>query len=220
MKKIWILSFAQEDEEGIFYHLSPDYVQAVENAGYVAIIIPFDSSHIEYFVQELDAFLIPWGQDVCPDYYFEEPAGAVDFCYIQDKSAFHLIDLVVRSWKPILWICRWMQLINVFFWGSLYQHIENHELHNQYEKRYQTVHNIRLMEGGFLENIFKTQILPVNSIHHQAIKELGSGLSVTAYDEETDVIEGFTHHSLPVYGFQWHPEKLPHSKFLFQSIFQ
>jgi gamma-glutamyl-gamma-aminobutyrate hydrolase PuuD len=65
------------------------------------VIIPYDSSHIDQFVQELDGFLIPGGRDVCPDYYFEEPNGAVNFCYIQDKSAFHLIDLVIQAKKPL-----------------------------------------------------------------------------------------------------------------------
>jgi putative glutamine amidotransferase len=217
MKKIWILTFAEESEKGIFYHLSPDYVQMIENIWYRAVIIPYDSSHIEQFVHELDGFLIPWGRDVCPDYYFEEPNGAVNFCYIQDKSAFHLIDLVIQAKKPLFWICRGMQLINVFLWGTLHQHLDSHHIHNQYEKRYTTVHPITIETNSFLHHIFGDREILVNSVHHQAIKTLWSGLISSASHE--DIEEAVEHQGLPIYGVQWHPEKLQEHARIFAYVY-
>ncbi len=217
MKKIWILSFAIEWEKGVFYNLSPDYVKMLESIGSLPVIIPYDSQHIEYYINELDGFVIPWGQDICPDYYFEEPNGARDFCYIQDKSSFRLIEWVIRAKKPLLWICRGMQLINVFLWGSLHQHLENHDIHDQYEKRYETVHSIILLENSFLHKTFQSENLSVNSIHHQAVKTLWHKLKVSAYDGE--VIEAIEHEELPIYWTQWHPEKILSHKNIFTTLF-
>lgn len=218
MKKIWILSFAEEKDNSHFYTLSSDYAKMIESIWHIATIIPFDSTHLPYFVEQLDGFIIPWGRDVCPETYYEEPLGAKDYSCIQDEGAFHLTKLAIQSKKPLLWICRGMQLINVYLWGTLYQHLENSNTHDQYEKRYETVHSVYIEPHSYLSKIFP-EIISVNSAHHQAIKKLWKWLDSIACDSTGNVIEAIKHATFPIFWTQWHPEKLPSNRAIFSHIF-
>ena len=128
-----------------------------------------------------------------------------------DECELRLIPLILASKKPLLGICRGCQILNVAFGGTLYQDIvSQHEGalgHSQTEIRLGApCHRIRIEEGSVLAELYGSEML-VNSFHHQAVKDLGKGLKVTAraYD---GIIEAYEAPDYPfVLGVQWHPEQ-------------
>ena len=106
--------------------------------------------------------------------------------------------------KPILTICRGFQLLNVLLGGTLYQDLLEQKgwIHSNGKIR----HDLYAEEGSILHALFGP-VFKVNSTHHQAIKALAPGLRVTARSVE-GIIEGYEHESLPIFGVQFHPERL------------
>ena len=101
--------------------------------------------------------------------------------------------------KPILGICRGLHALNVFFGGTLYAYIPDHQ-----SPEGDIVHATRAV--GELAGLVGTEPL-VNSNHHQAVHRLGAGLSVRQWAGD-GVIEGICHTALPILAVQWHPERL------------
>ena len=151
-----------------------------------------------------DALVLCGGDDVDPKYYGQEntACGAID--PDRDAAEFALLDAYVKAGKPVMGICRGLQLINVYFGGSLHQHIEAVEMHRQSKEHY-VVHAVEAMSGSYLESIYGKHFF-INSYHHQAIDRLGQGLHVVARSE--GAIEAVVHEQKPVFAVQWHPEKL------------
>lgn len=132
------------------------------------------------------------GGDISPSFYNEENTSAHNVDYNLDLYEFDLLKKYVALKKPVLGICRGMQIINVFFGGSLYQHIENHKSN----------------DGDiFHPIIYNNKEFIVNSCHHQAVKNLGDSIIPTAFSLD-GTIEAIKHKILPVYGVQFHPERM------------
>ena len=114
------------------------------------------------------------------------------------------MDIFVRSGRPVLAICRGHQLANVYFGGTLIQDLPTADVHRHIG--HDQAHLSHAVSGSILAQIYGTDF-PINSAHHQGIKDLGKGLSViqTSHD---GVIEAIVHESLPVLGLQWHPERM------------
>ena len=108
-----------------------------------------------------------------------------------------------------------MQLMNVFFWGKLIQDIPNANFHFQYEKQYESIDTAVLTEDSFLQKIFQSKEITINSIHHQAVLNLGKDLKIWAKSKYDWIIEWIEHEKLPIYGVQWHPECLKKHQKLF-----
>jgi putative glutamine amidotransferase len=165
------------------------------------------------YVDELDGLVLQGGADVSPATYGETPLNeAWQGDGIRDRYELDLLRGFIAQRKPVLGICRGAQLINVAFGGTLYQDIAaqlpdtlGHHDAQTYDK---TFHDIRFTPGSSLARLYPGRGgAKVNTIHHQAVKTLGEGLSVEARSEPDGVIEairwqgdGF------VFGVQWHPE--------------
>ena len=104
----------------------------------------------------------------------------------------------------MLGICRGQQLINVGFGGTLIQHLPSSDRH-AYEGS-DKVHMSRVAEGCFLWDLYG-EAFPVNSAHHQAVDAPGEGIEVVQWSDD-DVAEAIVHRALPVWGVQWHPERM------------
>ena len=117
-----------------------------------------------------------------------------------------LLGEVIDRNIPVLGICRGLQLLNVFFGGSLYQNIFCADIHRRFENC-DRVHETILKPEGFLYEIYQKENPVANSAHHQAVKELGEGLVPVQYSKE-GIIEAFYHKTMPVYAVQWHPERM------------
>ena len=148
-----------------------------------------------------DALLLPGGGDLEPWRYGQKNLGSRSMDAKRDQQELDLLDLFVWKRKPVLGICRGLQVINVYFGGSLIQDLEGHSAVNGAD-RYHTAQTT----DPKMEKLFGFKAV-VNSAHHQAVDRLGRGL--IAFQRAPDgIVEGLYHESFPVWAVQWHPERL------------
>lgn len=166
--------------------------------------------HISYkttlYPSDLSAFdrlLLPGGGDIHPSWFGEEDQGSLSIDRELDQAQFALLHTFITAGKPVLGICRGMQIINVYFGGNLVQHLPTADRH-RYNGQDQ-IHQADCLPGSLLFRLYGPSCL-VNSAHHQGCGKIGAGLIVsqTAPDH---VIEALEHRTGPVLGVQWHPER-------------
>ena len=177
------------------------YVEAVEAAGGIPVAAYCPQYHSRY-----DALLLCGGCDVQPHLYSEAVDGAVDMDADRDDAEIALIKAFLEAGKPILGICRGCQLLNVYFGGTLHQHLDTAATHAPQVVGNYLAHGATATEGSRLYSLYGHSF-SINSHHHQAIKALAPDLTVTMRAED-GVIEAVSHRSLPVWAVQWHPEKM------------
>jgi len=190
------------------------YTSAIERAGGIPLILPFteEKSLIPAMAAHVHGFLFPGGFDLDPAFYNELPVekiGTVDKPL--DLYQMVVLDLAIQTKKPILAICRGIQLVNVALGGSLYQDIpsqwETPPLkHMQDTLSFDVDHPVEFTPGSRHYELFGPNSM-INSRHHQSIKTLGEDLIITARAPD-GVIEGAQHTTLPMDLVQWHPELL------------
>ncbi|WP_231748810.1 gamma-glutamyl-gamma-aminobutyrate hydrolase family protein [Mycobacterium sp. M26] len=148
-----------------------------------------------------DGVVLPGGADVEPQRYGAEPmpqtrAGLA----FQDEFDLGVIAAVLDLGTPTLAICRGMQVLNVMLGGTLVQHVpETTTAHHN------SVHDIAVYKGSRLHNIVGAASIEVSSYHHQALGQLGRGLTVSATAAD-GVVEAVEHRDADVLAVQWHPE--------------
>ncbi|MCT4563227.1 MAG: gamma-glutamyl-gamma-aminobutyrate hydrolase family protein [Maledivibacter sp.] len=196
-------------------YVNRSYVRAVERAGGIPIIIPCTGNVkiIEAQVSLCDGFLFTGGEDIDPNQYGEGPCLKLGPIKPElDMFQLTFFKIVQKLDKPILGICRGLQVINTGLGGTLFQDIEcqckDVYQHFQTGGRSHSVHKIQLSEGSVLKNIFQSVNLSVNSLHHQSVKKLGKGLKVCAGSED-GIIEAIeSDMGKKIIGVQWHPEEM------------
>jgi len=213
-----------------FDYMKRSYYEAVEKSEGVAVIFPNTTRTelVDKFLSIVDGLIISGGNDVDPVFYGEKKK-AKNLSITRERDLFEIA--LVKKAKarqiPILAICRGMQLVNVAFGGTLYQDFRfeekffDHTLEGSaiYHKR----HPVIIQEGSKLFSIIEKREILVNTSHHQMVKKVASGFTVTAWSEKDEVIEAIEskddHFLLCV---QWHPELMRDkgSKALFDSVVQ
>lgn len=204
------------------------YVQAMTRAGAAPLLLPLLTDHtlLRVLYERLDGLLLSGGEDVDPALYGEplhEQCGPVS--PERDEMELTLARWAMDDGKPLLAICRGIQVLNVALGGSLYQDIGaqvpgagRHRWYPDYP-RDQRSHTVLVTPETRLADILTTTSLPVNSLHHQAIKEVAPGLAVVARAPD-GVIEGVEAESHPfALGVQWHPEDLAANEARHQRLF-
>jgi len=176
------------------------YVDAVNGVGADA-----DAKYLPDIDTSYDGLILCGGNDIDPSRYNESVDGAIEIDRLRDQVEFDLLRAYIDAGKPVMGICRGFQLINVFFGGSLYQDLPDKSSHTSQTDHYIT-HSVTATENSIVGKIYGTSF-PVNSSHHQAVKVLGEGLNATAYWKDK-YVEAFEHKTLPIFGIQWHPEKM------------
>ena len=151
--------------------------------------------------QDADLLLLPGGGDVHPRFYGRALGGAADIDEARDERELALVDEFLRAGKPVVGICRGLQILNVYFGGTLHQHILGHAQVCGRD-RLHVVH----AAPGLLRALYGARF-KVNSAHHQAVGTLGEGLQVLACAPD-GTAEAIAHKALPVFAVQWHPERL------------
>lgn len=196
--------------------LAENYYKSVVAVGGVPVIIPVtdDLATIEAIVGRLDGILLSGGGDMHPRYYNEEPIpenGTPD--ELRDRYDIALIKSAVEYQLPVLGICRGMQVINTVFGGSLYQDInvqyadKKPMCHSQNEERSVTTQIASVVTDSLLYSIVNCNTLPINSIHHQAVKRIADGFRAVAFADD-GICEAIESLYYPILGVQWHPEHL------------
>lgn len=189
--------------------------------GVVALMIPFIDQRLPTLrkrpplrdlVEQLDGLVLQGGADVSPRFYGAQPCTECGECdSIRDEYELELLRGFVEAGKPVLGICRGMQLINVAYGGTLYQDLQadgaTQALHVRREIYDEHVHGLRLAPGSALARCYGDRATArVNSIHHQGVKALGRGLVAEAWSED-GVVEAIRRDDAGfVLGVQWHPE--------------
>ncbi|MBL7698578.1 MAG: gamma-glutamyl-gamma-aminobutyrate hydrolase family protein [Chitinophagaceae bacterium] len=164
-------------------------------------------------MEDCDAIVLTGGVDVHPEYYnSDEKYKNAPRKFKRDRDEFEMEVLKKAKEKeiPVLGICRGLQLINVFYGGSLVQDLgEKNSVHRGISK--DKKHNVAVEKGTLLHNIVQEQGGLVNSAHHQSIQTLGNGLVANSYSED-GVIEGIEWKEEDGKPFmlavQWHPERM------------
>ena len=222
----------EKDELYIKDKTNIHYIGAVQKSGGIPIVLPvleeLNSEIIKNQIELIDGLIIEGGIDVDPSLYGEEPMPELDKTDIQtDKNIMELINQAKIRKIPILGICKGMQILNVYFGGTLYQDLKykgldsnshrqlNEHLHDEYK------HKIFVEKDSVLSAMFPNkEILNVNSYHHQAIKDLAKGFKIDAKSED-GIIEAFhwDNDDQWIFGVQCHPERNIRFKDEFMPIF-
>ena len=198
-------------------YLEQSLAHWILSEGVLAYMIPSvhaqSGTQVRDLAADLDGLVLQGGSDVSPKSYGEtalKPEWAGDF--VRDQYEMDLVRTFAGLGKPVLGVCRGAQLINVAYGGTLYQDIPtqipgagNHRNWDVYENHF---HTVSLEQDSELSKLFpKTKSAKVNSIHHQAVKDLGKGLIAESRSEGDGIVEAIrlkaAHY---VFAVQWHPE--------------
>ena len=174
---------------------------------------PGSKATVEAYADELDGLVLMGGSDVCPESYGEKalkPEWNGD--RIRDDYEIALLRAFMAVRKPVLGVCRGAQIINVAQGGTLWQDVGTQVpgalAHRNWAIYEQNCHATTLVPGSGLARLYPGgTLVKTNSIHHQALKDLGRDLVVEAWSEPDRIVEAIRHQG-PVYVFavQWHPE--------------
>ena len=202
------------DPECDLLTIAPEYTDAVRRAGGIPVVVPhLDEDEIDDLLDIADAVLISGGQDMDPAVYGQDNTASWKTARRSDEFDIAVARAAIDRGLPILGVCRGAQVLNVALGGDLRQEVqeERSTVHPTYpEMRPEPRdhrHTVEVREGSRLSEIYAAGPLTVNSLHHQAIGALGSGL-VTAATAPDGVIEAVEGESVDAVAVQWHPEML------------
>ena len=188
-------------------HLSEAYFEALWDAGTSPVLLPnrVDWVRTEAYADTFAGFLFTGGGDVDPKYYMEERSPKCgEVSAERDSFELALLTSVMLRRKPVLGICRGIQLLNVGLGGSLFQHIEGHVRHDGENPA--VWHDVAVREGSLLHDITGKTLLHVNSTHHQAVKGNARSLQIAAESPEGYTESVYMKDHPFFLGVQWHPE--------------
>lgn len=168
--------------------------------------VPYITTLSFSHMQSCDGLLLPGGGDITPAFFGQKNAGSLNIDTELDIIQIQALEQAVRYKKPVLGICKGMQIINVFFGGTIVQHMKEADIH-RYENG-DKFHETVILSNTYLHRIYGSRLM-VNSAHHQKIDKLGNDLSAVQFTPDFAVMEGLCHKELPIFGVQWHPERLP-----------
>ena len=171
----------------------PNYEHALIQAG---AVVRFDGW------EDCDGLVLPGGGDIHPRFYGRSWQDCRQVDEKRDREELALCRKFLALSKPVLGICRGMQILNVALGGTLCQHVNGHSsLEGQDD-----FHAVTALSDSFLAQLYGKHFT-VNTAHHQAVEQLGEGLKAIQWSED-GIVEGIAHQTLPAWGVQWHPERL------------
>jgi putative glutamine amidotransferase len=186
--------------------LNQDYANAVLAAGGLPLLA-VDSAGAEEYARAADGLLLTGGRDLNPALYGQ--TGRYESVLWDDQRdgiEMPILRAFVECKKPVMGICRGIQLLNVFFGGTLIQDIPDQLGGNHADG---VCHPVRALADSVPGRLFGTELM-TNSYHHQVIERLGDGLRATAWSkvDNGEIIEAVEHEALPIFAVQWHPERM------------
>ena len=175
------------------------FSEVAEKAGFILFPVCSDNGLEEIAAMCNGLIIAGRDRDINPKYYGEKPLEGLEYPDdpYEDELDFKLIELFEKINKPILGICSGLQSLNIYHGGTLKQHIEEHTSKEELVR-----HKIDIEENSFVYSLYGSKT-EVNSIHHQAIKDVAEGFKVTAVAED-GTIEAIEKGIF--IGLQWHPE--------------
>src|SRR3954447_26041829 len=193
------------------------YYHAAATAGAAPVLIPLmdEVETLRAIYERMDGILIPGGVDVDPTVFGETPharLGRIDPA--RDRVEIQLVKWAVEDGKPVLGLCRGLQVINVALGGTLYQDLATeypnpikHDYFPTYGySRDHLAHDVAVEAGSRMRHALVDAAVPVNSMHHQGIKALATGLSASAVAPDGLIEAAESTSESYIVGVQWHPE--------------
>lgn len=214
---IGISMFSAREQLRVYTKLQTNYPNSVFRAGGAPVLLPTlpDTAVAREMVEKLDALVLTGGEDMNPLVYGEDPhkdLATTDM--VRDRWELALLEAAEARRIPVLGICRGIQVVNVARGGSLYQDI-NAQSESELGHFARTMpmeslhHTITVQPDTLLRRIFDVETLTVNSFHHQAVRDLGGSLEVSARAAD-GIVEAVEDPSFPFYlAVQFHAEALP-----------
>lgn len=211
-----LIRTSQHFENNYVDYTQKNYIASLSNAGALPLILPIGAPDLaKDYLSRIDALVLTGGQDVSPQLYHEDPIpqnGLNDW----DRDVFEqaLILAAIDAHKPILGICRGIQIINATLGGTNYQdlttQLPNALGHNQYPTAWSTpTQQISTTADSFIGGVWGATGL-VNSFHHQAVKTVATGLKIAATAAD-GVVEAVEDQQRRIIGVQFHPEMMADS---------
>jgi putative glutamine amidotransferase len=197
-------------------YVNSAYLLAIQQVGGIPLPLPPQLSPraLEGLAAGLDGLLLTGGGDMDPSCFGETPHPTLyDVAPSRDALEMSAVRLALERARPILAVCRGIQVLNVALGGSLHQDVGSDPgtalRHSQKEPRDQATHVVTVAPGSRLAKVMGVDEVEVNSMHHQAVKAIGGGLVAVAWAPD-DIIEGLELDDPArfVLGVQWHPEEL------------
>ena len=188
-------------------------VDIINELGALPVVLPdVPAAKGEDYVDLFDALIIPGGPDADPTFYGEEPSRHIGSTnYKRDVFEAELFKAFYKAGKPIFGICRGCQFINILMGGSVYQDLaadnpDSYIRHSQGADGSYPTHHVEVAKGSSLYKSLGATAY-VNSRHHQGIKKVGEGLTVTAKAAD-GVVEAVETADGQIVAVQWHPENM------------
>jgi len=211
--------------------MSHRYVDALTSVGAVPWLIPLvtDDAVLRAIYEGLDGVFLPGGADIDPKSYNAERQPTCDRSDPpRDRVELALVRWAIEDAKPVLGVCRGLQIINLAAGGSLVQDLKT-EVPDAMKHDYfpyrdgyprdHLAHTVRVIEGTLLHRITGVSQLSVNSMHHQGVSQLGAGLVASAVAPD-GIVEGLeSADGTFLVGVQWHPEVLMDSDPRMKQLF-
>ena len=189
----------------------PDYLEGVKAAGGVPVVLPIEMSEEDAnrIVETCDGFLFTGGQDVTPELYgMKDATGTIVPSPERDRLETLLLEKALQDDKTVLGICRGLQFINAFLGGTLWQDLTSQHpsdiVHRQGKPYGVPTHKVML--DGDLKTLLGKDTLEVNTLHHQAVKDLADDLTSMAVASDGLVEAARMTSKRFVWAVQWHPE--------------
>ena len=198
------------------FNVYQNYFEAIIKAGGIPVMLPITSKDdLEVVMKNIDVLLITGGNDVNPSLYNEEVTYSKPTELKEDINDLNLIDIAINKKIPIFGICKGLQILNVYFKGSLYQDIPM-----QYDETIQHSQNLldpkpnndsmiyktNFVKGTLMYEIFNKEYT-INSFHHQSIKDVPSQITISSKSDD-GIIEAIEILDKKIIAVQWHPERL------------
>ena len=210
-----IIGILAEVDDELNTKVPNSYIKAIEKSGGIPLLLPYVTKPetVDRFINLCDGFCFTGGVDVNPERYGEKPKSTCGkIQYYRDELEFKVLEKIIGTPKPIIAICRGIQLVNVALGGTLYQDIPSEIstgiLHRQTEDKFAPSHDVNILPNTPLSALMNTERICGNSFHHQAIKALGRGLEIMALADDGIVEAVYSTEKQYIRAYQWHPERL------------
>ncbi|MCX7970485.1 MAG: gamma-glutamyl-gamma-aminobutyrate hydrolase family protein [Negativicutes bacterium] len=205
-------------------YLNCGYYRAVTAAGGLPLVLPpVGECGAEQAAELCHGLLLSGGGDLMPCWYGQQPHWQLgEVCPERDRLEIALVRAMVARGKPVLGICRGMQVLNVALGGDIHQDIASDARyfvqHRQRAKGHVGTHDLQIAAGSVLFRLSGEERQVVNSFHHQAVDRLAAGLRPVAWSAD-GLVEAVEDEQRLLLAVQWHPERMAEHHILSQRLF-